>query len=98
MLIPVHYMEELLHLYYWEESTPPPIYPLKWASHEDTYTGHLSKFLNCVKPIFALQTIMCSFVWFGRPEKPSSTFHSDARSVRETKSKVTFLLSGTICR
>ena len=50
-----------------------------------------------------MQTIMCSFVWFGRPEEkkkkePSPAFHWDARSVRETESKVTFLLSSTICR
>lgn len=60
---------------------PSPIYLVKWASHEDTYTGHLSKFFNCVKPIFAMQTIMCSFVRFGRPEKPSPAFHREARSV-----------------
>lgn len=60
-------MQSLMLLNRWEESTPslPPVYPVKWASHEHTYAGHL----NCVKPIFAMKTIMCSFVRFGRPEK-----------------------------
>lgn len=44
------------------KSPPLPDYLVKWASHEGTYAGHLSKCLNCVKPIFAMQTIMCSFV------------------------------------
>lgn len=81
------------------KNPPCPIYLVKCASHEDSYTGHLSKFLNCVKPIFAMQTIMCSFVQFEGPEKPYPIFfYWEAHSVWETKSKVTFLLSSTICR
>lgn len=40
---------------------PSLIYLVKLASHEDTYSGHLSKFLNYVKSIFARQTSMCAF-------------------------------------
>lgn len=57
-----------------EESNPTPFNQVKWASHEDTYRGHLSKLLNCAKPVFAVQTVMCSFVHFGRPKKSSPTF------------------------
>lgn len=80
------------------------IYLVKWASHGDTYSGHLSKFLNWVKPIWSTPTSMCSFVQFGRQQLFPVTFFfpflfaSKLFSVRETKSKVTFLLSSTICR
>lgn len=44
----------------------PLIYPLKWASHEDAYTGHLSKLSNCVKPIFANHHVLICQVWQSR--------------------------------